>query len=100
MTVSVLWPFLMVLRVGLQCVIVVLPDHTQLLFWKSGQQVAPFDEEIRGGSCLNLLNIQYVWYRYQSICSSLAAKDTLHTRLFMICIYGKFKSDAMLKSTK
>ena len=32
MTVSVLWLFLMVPLVGLQCVIEVFPDHTQLLF--------------------------------------------------------------------
>ena len=31
MTVSVLWLFLMVPWVGLQCVIVVFPDHTHLL---------------------------------------------------------------------
>ena len=31
-TVNVLWLFLMVLWVGLQCVIVVFPDHTHLLF--------------------------------------------------------------------
>ena len=39
----------------------VLPDHTPLPFWKPGQQVALFDEEVRGGSFLNFLNIQYVW---------------------------------------
>ena len=32
MTVSVLWLFLTVPWVGLQCVIVVFPDHTHLLF--------------------------------------------------------------------
>ena len=32
MTVNALWPFLMMPRVGLQCVIVVFPDHTHLLF--------------------------------------------------------------------
>ena len=31
-TVNVLWPFLAVSWVGLQCVIVVCPDHTHLLF--------------------------------------------------------------------
>ena len=31
-TVNVLWLFLMVQWVGLQCVIVVFPDHTHLLF--------------------------------------------------------------------
>ena len=31
-TVSILWLFLTVRLVGLQCVIVVFPDHTQLLF--------------------------------------------------------------------
>ena len=31
-TVNVLWLFLKVLWVGLQCVIVVFPDHTHLLF--------------------------------------------------------------------
>ena len=31
-TVNVLWLFLMVLWVGLQCVIVVFPSHTHLLF--------------------------------------------------------------------
>ena len=31
-TVNVLWLFLTVLWVGLQCVIVVFPDHTHLLF--------------------------------------------------------------------
>ena len=30
-TVNILWPFLTVPWVGLQCVIVVLPDHTQFL---------------------------------------------------------------------
>ena len=30
-TINVLWLFLMVPRVGLQCVIVVFPDHTHLL---------------------------------------------------------------------
>ena len=30
--VNVLWLFLTVLWVGLQCVIVVFPDHTHLLF--------------------------------------------------------------------
>ena len=61
MTVSVMWPFLKVPRVGLQSVLMVLPDHIQLPFWKPGQQVALFDEEVRGGSFLNFLNIQYVW---------------------------------------
>ena len=32
MTVGVLWLFLTVPWVGLQCVIVVIPDHTHLLF--------------------------------------------------------------------
>ena len=32
MTVSVLWLFLAVQKVGLQCVIVVLPGHTHLPF--------------------------------------------------------------------
>ena len=31
-TINVLWLFLMVLWVGLQCVIVVFPDHAHLLF--------------------------------------------------------------------
>ena len=31
-TINVLWPFLAVLWVGLQCVIVVFSDHTHLLF--------------------------------------------------------------------
>ena len=31
-TINVLWLFLMVPWVGLQCVIVVFPDHTHLLF--------------------------------------------------------------------
>ena len=31
-TINVLWLFLMVPLVGLQCVIVVFPDHTHLLF--------------------------------------------------------------------
>ena len=31
-TISVLWLFLMVPWVGLECVIVVFPDHTHLLF--------------------------------------------------------------------
>ena len=31
-TVNVLWLFITVLWVGLQCVIVVFPDHTRLLF--------------------------------------------------------------------
>ena len=35
MTVSVLWLFLMVLWVGLQCVIVVFPDHTHVLSFSS-----------------------------------------------------------------
>ena len=33
-TTNVLWLFLMVPWVGLQCVIVVFPDHTHLLFQK------------------------------------------------------------------
>ena len=33
MTVSVLWLFLTVPWVGMQCVIVVFPDHTHLLFF-------------------------------------------------------------------
>ena len=33
MTASVLWLFLAVPLVGLQCVILVFPDHTHLLFW-------------------------------------------------------------------
>ena len=32
MTVSVLWPFLTVLWVSLQCVTMVFPDHNHLLF--------------------------------------------------------------------
>ena len=32
-TINVLWPFLAVPWVGLQCVIVVFPDHTHLLFY-------------------------------------------------------------------
>ena len=31
-TINVLWLFLTVPWVGLQCVIVIFPDHTQLLF--------------------------------------------------------------------
>ena len=33
MTISVLWPFLAVPWVGLQCVIVVFPDHTHYFFF-------------------------------------------------------------------
>ena len=33
MTVSVMWFFLAVPWVGLQCVIVVFPDHTHFLFY-------------------------------------------------------------------
>ena len=33
LTVNVLWLFLMVPWVGLQCVIVVFPDHTRLIFY-------------------------------------------------------------------
>ena len=31
-TINILWHFFTVLWVGLQCVIVVFPDHTHLLF--------------------------------------------------------------------
>ena len=31
-TINILWLFLMVLWVGLQCMIVVIPEHTHLLF--------------------------------------------------------------------
>ena len=33
-TVNVLWLFLTVSWIGLQCVIVVFPDHTDLLFYR------------------------------------------------------------------
>ena len=36
-TVSVLWLFLTVPWVGMQCVIVVFPDHTHLLFLQSSR---------------------------------------------------------------
>ena len=37
-SVNVLWLFLMVPRVGLQCVIVVFPDHTHLLLGRKSSQ--------------------------------------------------------------
>ena len=37
-TISVLWLFLMVSWIGLKCVILVLPDHTRLLFYGSFHQ--------------------------------------------------------------
>ena len=48
MTVSVLWLFLTVPWVSMQCVIVVFPCHTQLLFcpqWSMMEEngLAPFD---------------------------------------------------------
>ena len=55
-TGSVLWLFLMVLWVGLQCTIVVFPDHTHLLF---SQKKSAFREEqvLILEQCLNLFNI-------------------------------------------
>ena len=55
-TVSVLWLFLMVPWVGLQCTIVVFPDHTLLLF---SQKKSAFREEqvLILEQCLNLFNI-------------------------------------------
>ena len=38
-TVTFLWLFLMVPWVGLQCVIVVFPDHTHLLFYDTDSLV-------------------------------------------------------------
>ena len=38
-TINVLWLFLTVPRVGLQCVIMVFPDHTHLLFNRYLQRV-------------------------------------------------------------
>ena len=46
-TVYVLWLFLTVPRVGLQCVIVVFPDHTHLLY-------VCFNDKIQSGVHLNL----------------------------------------------
>ena len=40
MAVGVLWPFLTVPWVGLQCVIVVFPDHTHLLFYKQTSRLS------------------------------------------------------------
>ena len=49
-TVSVLWFFLTVPWVGLQCVIVVFLDHTQLLFLLTGLCRTGFCQN--GGSCI------------------------------------------------
>ena len=51
-TVNVMWLFLMVSWVGLQCVIVVFPDHTHLLFhWKGNHEN------------YSILVIQFILYR-------------------------------------
>ena len=44
MTVSVLWPFVTVLWVGLQCEIVVFPNHTHLLLGSVGLKVVSPNE--------------------------------------------------------
>ena len=51
-TVSVLWFFLIVPWVGLQCMIVVFPDHTHLLF---GTMVCRFQQRVR---TVNIVNVQ------------------------------------------
>ena len=42
-TINVLWLFLEVRRVGLQCVIVVFPDHTHLLLVKGSHSIFTHD---------------------------------------------------------
>ena len=39
MNFSVLWLFLMVPVVGLQCLFMVFPDHTHLLFWLGNMSI-------------------------------------------------------------
>ena len=39
MTVNVLWIFLAMPWVGLQCVIVVFPDHNPLLYWSPSAEL-------------------------------------------------------------
>ena len=50
-TINVLWLFLTVPWVGLQCVIVVFPDHTQFLFFLGAAVLHRF-------YCINTLSIQ------------------------------------------
>ena len=46
MAVIVRWNFFTAPRVGLQCVIVVFPDHTHLLFWTCPLQMTRFHWQI------------------------------------------------------
>ena len=68
-TVNVMWLFLMVPCVGLQCVIVVYPDHTHLLFSK-----------LKG--CCTSLN-------EQSICLSIQYLESI----------GKTRHNSSIKSS-
>ena len=46
MAVIVQWHLFTAPRVGLQCVLVVFPDHSHLLFWACQLQMTPFHRQI------------------------------------------------------
>ena len=56
MTVSVLWPFLTVPWVGLQCVIVVFPDHARLFFLLYNAHVLIFPNAVNERRMRNILS--------------------------------------------
>ena len=59
-TVNVLWLFLTVLWVGLQCVIVVFPDHNPLLFGNYQKfAIRLMSSHVKLCSCTNYLTYLY-----------------------------------------
>ena len=65
-TINVLWPFLTVSWVGLQCVIVVFPDHTHLFFLSvfDGRtcQRVPFTRHCHNLSHIFVVRIMHEYY--------------------------------------
>ena len=85
MTVSFLWLFLTVSWVGLQCVIAVFPDHTQILFmsFNSFTFIAFWCHVTVSVLCLFLM---MPWVGLQCVIGAFPG----HTHLLFICLcHGK-----------
>ena len=97
MTVSVLWLFLMVLWVGLQCVIVVFPDDTHLLYGAHAQNneipaYVPINVHVQSRFCQCMVNsegvitaLRYILPSNNSIfvaCKNLFRDHPFLSRLF------------------
>ena len=67
-TVNVLWLFLTVPLVGLQCVIVVFPDHTHLLFETLLCLAQDYYEQTKAWSSASFIHDDRVLYITTALC--------------------------------